>query len=54
MSRKIPKCRTEKEERDFWNSADSSDNINWMKGRKIVLPKLKLTANGTSQNPKKA
>jgi len=41
MSRKIPKFRTEEEERKFWNSADSTDYVDWEKGRKVTFPKLK-------------
>ena len=41
MSRKIPKFRTEEEERKFWDSADSTDYISWEKGKRVVLLKLK-------------
>jgi len=41
MSRKIPKFRTEEEERKFWESADSTDYVDWEKGRKVTFPKLK-------------
>lgn len=38
---KIPKFKTEAEERDFWASADSSDYIDWSKAKKTLLPNLK-------------
>jgi len=41
MSKKIPKFRTEEEERKFWDSTDSTDYISWEKGRKVAFPKLK-------------
>jgi predicted DNA binding CopG/RHH family protein len=41
MSRKIPKFRSEEEERKFWDSADSTDYISWEKSRKVAFPKLK-------------
>ena len=39
--KKIPKFKSEKEEQEFWASADSTQHINWEKGRKMVLPNLK-------------
>lgn len=39
--KKIPKFKSIKEEQEFWASADSSQYIDWKKGRKMVLPKLK-------------
>ena len=39
--KKIPKFKTEAEERDFWASADSSDYIDWSKARRVLLPNIK-------------
>lgn len=39
--KKIPKFITEVEERDFWANADSTDYIDWSKGRRVILPNIK-------------
>jgi len=39
--KKIPKFKTEAEERDFWANADSSDYIDWSKARRVLLPNIK-------------
>jgi len=39
--KKIPKFKTEAEERDFWATADSSDYIDWSKARRVLLPNIK-------------
>ena len=39
--KKIPKFKTETEERDFWANADSSDYIDWSKARRVLLPNIK-------------
>jgi len=39
--KKIPKFKTESEERDFWANADSSDYIDWSKARRVLLPNIK-------------
>jgi predicted DNA binding CopG/RHH family protein len=41
MTKKIPKFKNEKEEREFWANHDSTDYINWKKAKKVILPKLK-------------
>jgi len=41
MKKKIPKFRNEDEEREFWATQDSTDYIDWNKGKKVVLSKLK-------------
>ena len=38
---KIPRFRSEDEEREFWSSHDSTDYINWSKVRQIKLANLK-------------
>ncbi|HAJ27539.1 MAG TPA: hypothetical protein DCG53_09905 [Syntrophus sp. (in: bacteria)] len=39
--KKIPKFKTEAEEREFWANSDSSDNIDWSKARRVLLPNIK-------------
>ena len=39
--KKIPKFKTETEERKFWQKHDSSEYIDWTDAEEVVLPKLK-------------
>lgn len=39
--KKVPKFRTEDEEREFWAKADSSDYVDWDKAKRVLLPNLK-------------
>jgi predicted DNA binding CopG/RHH family protein len=39
--KRIPKFKSEAEERDFWANADSSDYIDWSKAKRTVLPNIK-------------
>jgi predicted DNA binding CopG/RHH family protein len=39
--KKIPKFKTDAEERDFWANADSSDYIDWSKAKRVLLPNIK-------------
>lgn len=39
--KKIPKFKTEAEERDFWANADSTDYVDWSKGKRMLLPNIK-------------
>jgi predicted DNA binding CopG/RHH family protein len=41
MKKQIPKFKNEDEERDFWSKADSTDYIDWSKGKRAVFPNLK-------------
>lgn len=41
MSNKLPKFRSEDEERSFWADADSADYVDWSRGRRVSFPKLK-------------
>ncbi|GBE40930.1 hypothetical protein BMS3Bbin09_00817 [bacterium BMS3Bbin09] len=41
MKKRIPKFKNENEEREFWAAHDSTDYIDWSKGKKVVLSKLK-------------
>ncbi len=39
--KKIPTFKTEDAERTFWARNDSTDYVDWSKGKRMVLPKLK-------------
>ncbi|MFH1079822.1 MAG: BrnA antitoxin family protein [Pseudomonadota bacterium] len=39
--KKIPKFKTEAEERDFWANADSTAYVDWSKARSFLLPNIK-------------
>ena len=41
MNKKIPKFRSEDEEREFWATHDSTDYVDWKKAKRVVLPELK-------------
>jgi len=38
--RKIPRFRTEDEEREFWSRNDSAELLDWKKARRVTLPNL--------------
>tara|TARA_R110002110_G_C13470525_1_gene720892 strand:- start:221 stop:493 length:273 start_codon:yes stop_codon:yes gene_type:complete len=39
--KKIPKFKTEQEERVFWETHDSSNHVDWTKAESVSLPNLK-------------
>lgn len=39
--KKLPKFRTEAEERAFWAEHDSTEYVDWSKAERLVLPNLK-------------
>lgn len=42
--KKIPKFNSEKEEREFWQTHDSTEYVDWSKAKRgIMFPNLKLT-----------
>ena len=41
MKKKIPKFKTEVDERKFWQQNDSSEYIDWAVAEEVVLPRLK-------------
>ncbi len=43
MSKKktIPKFDTEEREREFWVREDSTEYVDWSKGKRVILPRLK-------------
>ena len=40
-TKKIPKFKSEDEEREFWAKEDSTEYIDWKSAKNIVLPNLK-------------
>ncbi|OGF97806.1 MAG: hypothetical protein A2Z86_03490 [Candidatus Glassbacteria bacterium GWA2_58_10] len=41
MNKKMPKFKSEEDEREFWAIHDSSEYIDWKKAKRVVLPELK-------------
>ncbi|HHH75876.1 MAG TPA: hypothetical protein ENL03_02485 [Phycisphaerae bacterium] len=41
MKKKLPKFKTEAEERSFWLKHDSSEYVDWSDAQEIMMPKLK-------------
>lgn len=39
--KKIPKFKTEAQERRFWETHDSTDYVNWSSAERVRLPNLK-------------
>ena len=39
--KKVPKFKTEQEEREFWETHDSSDHVDWAKAESVSLSNLK-------------
>jgi predicted DNA binding CopG/RHH family protein len=51
MSKKlkeIPKFASEAEEREFWQTHDTSDYLDWSKAQKVTFPNLKPTTQSIS------
>lgn len=42
--KKIPKFKSEKEERKFWQKVDSTEYVDWSKAKRAQFPNLKLTS----------
>ncbi len=38
--KKLPKFKSEAEERRFWSAHDSTGYVDWSKAKKVVLPNL--------------
>jgi len=45
---KIPKFKSEAEERLFWQKHDSSEYIDWSDAKNVVMPKLKPSTRSIS------
>ena len=41
MKKRIPKFKNEDEEREFWATHDSTEHIDWTKGKRVILSNLK-------------
>jgi predicted DNA binding CopG/RHH family protein len=41
MKKKIPKFKSEDDEREFWATHDSVDYVDWSKARRVRFPKLR-------------
>jgi len=41
--KRIPKFKNEDEEREFWESHDSTNYIDWDKAKDVIMPNLKPT-----------
>ncbi|VAW16216.1 FIG01007157: hypothetical protein [hydrothermal vent metagenome] len=46
--KKIPKFKSEDEERVFWSTHDSTDYVDWSKAKKIIFPNLKPSTKNIS------
>jgi predicted DNA binding CopG/RHH family protein len=44
MKKNIPQLKSEKEERDFWQTHDSTEYVDWKKAERIILSNLKPSA----------
>lgn len=43
MKKRLPKFKNEEQERKFWASHDSTDYLEWRRGKRVVLPNLRPT-----------
>ncbi len=41
MKKRIPKFRSDDQEREYWAKQDSTEILDWKKAKKVVLPNLK-------------
>lgn len=46
--KKTPAFTSEKEEREFWQTHDSTEYVDWSKARKVIFPNLKPTTQSIS------
>jgi len=42
-ARRLPKFKSEDEERRFWSKRDSADFVDWSKAKRVSFPNLKPT-----------
>ena len=42
--KKLPKFKSEDEEREFWDTHNSTDYFDWSKAKQVIFPNLKKTA----------
>ena len=48
MKKKTPKFKDEEEERTFWASNDSTEYVDWKKGKEVLFPNLKPSVKSIS------
>jgi len=41
MKKRIPKFKTEEQERRFWQTHDSTEYVDWSEAETLVMPKLR-------------
>ncbi len=41
MKKRVPALQSEDEVREFWDSTDSSDVVDWKKARRVLFPRLR-------------
>ena len=46
--KKAPRFKSEQEEREFWETHDSSDYVDWSKAESVALPNLKPSTKTSS------
>lgn len=51
MKKRLPKFKTEEEEREFWSRRDSTSYLDWSKGNRRVLSKLRPSLKTISIRP---
>lgn len=39
--KEVPRFKSEREEREFWEKQDSTEYVDWKKGKKVSFPALK-------------
>jgi hypothetical protein len=49
--KKIPKHKSEAQEREFWAKADSTRYVNWKRGRRVVFPNLNQELRAQRRKP---
>lgn len=49
----IPSFKSEAEEREFWETHDTADYVNWEQARIMTLPNLKASSKSPSPHPRK-
>ncbi len=48
QNKKIPAFSSEKEEREFWETHDSTEYVDWTQAKRVALPNLKPTTQSIS------
>jgi predicted DNA binding CopG/RHH family protein len=48
MKKKIPRFKNEDQERAFWATHDSTEYVDWKKGKKVTFPNLRPSVRSIS------